>query len=54
VVEPRRAVVLGGATGAKRADEALRDDGADFARGGGDTVAGGAVSSREAFARDDD
>lgn len=54
VVEPWRAIIFSSATGAERTDETLCDDGADLSGGGGDTVARGAVSCREAFARDDE
>jgi hypothetical protein len=49
VVEPGGLVLGGGAAGAEGSDEDLGDDGADFARGGGDTVGGGAVAGREAL-----
>lgn len=54
VVEPRGGVGLGRATGTQRTEDALRDDGTDFAGGGGDTVRGGTVASREAFTRNDE
>lgn len=51
MVQPRRRRASGRcATGSQGADEGLGEDGADFARGGGDAVGGGAVSGREAFA----
>ncbi len=51
VVEPGRGgAAWGGAAGPKGAEDDLGDDGADFARGGGETVRGGAVTGREAFA----
>ena len=55
VVEPGRVVgARGGAADAERAEDALGDDGADFARGGGEAVRGAAVARREAFAGDDE
>ena len=42
------------ALGPERPEDALSDDGTDFTRGSGDTVGSRAVSSREAFARDDE
>ena len=54
VVEPRGGVGGGGAADAEGTDEGLGDDGADFARGGGDAVRGGAVAGGEALAGDDE
>ena len=54
MVEPRGGIVGRCAMDADRADEHLGDDGTDLARGGGETVRGGAVAGREAFAGDDE
>jgi len=54
MVEPGRVVAGGGAANAEGTEDALRDDGPDFARGGGKAVRGAAVARRETFARDDE
>lgn len=58
MVEPGRGVgPLGagaGADGSQGAEDGLRDDGADFAGGGGEPVRGGAVAGGETFAGDDE
>ena len=41
--------ILGGAAGVKQPEDALGDDGADLASGGGETVGGGAVTGWETF-----
>lgn len=54
VVEPWRAVFLGGAAGTERTDETLGDDCTDLAGGGGDTMTSGPVSCGEALAGNDE
>ena len=54
VVQPRRSVGGSGATNTEGSNNDLSDNGTDLARGGGETVGGGAVAGREAFARDDE
>lgn len=59
VVEPRVLVLEGGgcgagAAGAERADDDLRDDGADLTGSGGQTVGGGSVASGEDLTGDDE
>lgn len=49
MIEPWRAIVFGGATGAERSNETLGNDGTDLARSSGNTVRGGSVTGREAF-----
>ena len=54
VVEPRAGVGGGRAADAEGRDGGLRNDRADLARGGGDTVRGGAVAGGEALAGNDE
>ena len=54
VVEPWGFIARDTAAGSERAEDALRDDSADFAGSGGEAVRSGAVPSWEAFAGDDE
>lgn len=54
VLEPGSGRGVLGSTVNQRAKHTLGDDGANLARGGGDTVGGGTVTGREALSRDNE
>ena len=54
VVHPGSSIVLRGTSGSEGGNSTLADDGTDLARGGGDTVRGRSVASREDFTGNDE